>query len=63
MVFVLVLLYHLLLIGGLALASGTLSGLEIALLLVLIGLGAAALLETEFLIEPRRKRRARRAAG
>lgn len=62
MVFVLVLLYHVLLIGGLALASGNLSFLEIALVLGLIGLGTAALLETEFLIEPRRRRRARRAA-
>jgi len=56
MVFVLVLAYHLLLLGALGLASGVLSVAEIAIMLVLIGLGAAALIQTELLIEPRRRR-------
>jgi len=63
MVFVLVLLYHVFLIVGLLLASGDFSAIEIALALGLVGLGVAALLEAEFLIEPRRRRRARRAEG
>jgi hypothetical protein len=64
MVFVLVLLYHLLLVGGLALASGSLSTVEILMLGALIALGAAALIETELLIEPKRRSRGRgRAIG
>ena len=55
MMLVLLLAYHLLLLGGLAIASGNHSGAEIALALALIGLGGAALVGTDLLIEPRRR--------
>lgn len=56
MVLTLSLLYHVLLIGALALASGIVSGVEVVVVLVLIALGSAALIGTEALIEPRRRR-------
>lgn len=57
MPFLLVFIYHLLLLGALAIASGTLSGIEIAVAVVLIALGGAALIEASVMVEPKRRRR------
>lgn len=63
MMLVLVLAYHLLLFGGLAIASGHLSGAEIVLAIALIALGSAALIETALMLEPRRRTLSARAGS
>jgi hypothetical protein len=52
----LVLAYHLLLLVALAVVSGAFSAAEIALVVGLLGLGGAALVEAELMIEPRGRR-------
>ena len=52
----LVLAYHLLLLVALTVISGAFSGIEIALVVALLGLGAAALIEADLMIEPRGRR-------
>ncbi len=63
MALLLVFVYHVILLGTLAVASGSLSIVELFGALALLGLGAAALIDTELVLEPRRPRPGHHAVG